>query len=93
MTIKRADLKGTYLGDADVEGTKWVRTICPDGIGSHNAGDTCAGHLEALKPRHQRRRARGQPYQPDLVQLEPGVELSWDYRRVARRPATQPPMS
>jgi hypothetical protein len=46
VTVKNADLKGTFLGDASVEGTKWEGTVCPDGVGSHNAGKTCAGHLE-----------------------------------------------
>lgn len=46
MTIERADLSGTYLGDASIEKTKWIDTVCPDGVNSKNAGDTCAGHLK-----------------------------------------------
>lgn len=46
MTIRGADLRDTYLGDADIEDTKWESTVCPDGVGSHNAGATCSGHLK-----------------------------------------------
>jgi hypothetical protein len=46
MTIEDMDLRGTYLGDAVVTGVKWIRTTCPDGVHSGNAGGTCAGHLK-----------------------------------------------
>lgn len=46
MTIRNADLTGADLRDAVISGTKWVRTVCPDGVGTHNAGGSCAGHLK-----------------------------------------------
>jgi hypothetical protein len=46
MKIENADLRGTDLGEASIEETKWLNTVCPDGVDSRNAGGTCAGHLE-----------------------------------------------
>ncbi len=50
MTLRGTDLHGTDLGDAAIDKTVWRNVTCPDGTNSHNAGDTCEGHLEPFRP-------------------------------------------
>jgi Pentapeptide repeats (8 copies) len=40
-----ADLTGAHLDGASLVAVVWRRTVCPDGTGSDEHGDTCAGHL------------------------------------------------
>jgi hypothetical protein len=46
MSLRDTNFEGTNLDDANIEDTKWTNVTCPDGTNSHNAGDTCEGHLE-----------------------------------------------
>lgn len=46
LKIEDANFVGADLREAEIEGTKWVNTICPDGVNSDVAGKTCAGHLK-----------------------------------------------
>lgn len=43
--LSDADLTGADLTGASIAGVKWNNTICPDGVNSDAAGNTCAGHL------------------------------------------------
>ena len=43
-----ANLAGSTLKGASIGGVKWSNTVCPDGINSDAAGNTCMGHLGAL---------------------------------------------
>jgi hypothetical protein len=43
--LKRADLTGANLKGAKLEKVTWSNTICPDGVNSNDAGNSCEGHL------------------------------------------------
>ncbi|MFE9846578.1 pentapeptide repeat-containing protein [Streptomyces goshikiensis] len=44
--LTNALLTGADLTGASITGTKWTNTLCPDGVNSNAAGNSCAGHLK-----------------------------------------------
>jgi hypothetical protein len=46
LMIRRSNFRGTDLEGAELKGSTWVGTICPDGTDSDKVGHTCAGHLK-----------------------------------------------
>jgi outer membrane protein OmpA-like peptidoglycan-associated protein len=46
--FKNANLIGADLTDVVISNTRWVNTICPNGVNSDNAGGTCLGSRNAL---------------------------------------------
>jgi Pentapeptide repeats (8 copies) len=47
LMIRRSNFRGTDLEGAELKGSTWVGTICPDGTDSDKVGHTCAGHLKS----------------------------------------------
>ncbi|HEY2052784.1 MAG TPA: pentapeptide repeat-containing protein [Solirubrobacterales bacterium] len=49
LMIRSSNFRGTDLEGAQLEGSTWMGTICPDGSNSDRVGHTCAGHLGTPK--------------------------------------------